>query len=108
MRCSLRTPVSRSTITTNAIRPIRASAIPYEQWSWRSTWDPAVEPGGIVNSRLRLIEHVRTRYRPDDLGVAAGTPIALLALGAAEQLGLPGETYKLAFTPALLTTNYGN
>ena len=29
----------------------------------------------------RLIEHVRTLYRPDDLGVAQNDPLALLPLG---------------------------
>lgn len=43
----------------------------------------------------RLIEHVRTLYRKDDL-------TALLPLGEIEPLALPGESYKLAFTPALL------
>lgn len=42
-----------------------------------------------------LIEHVRTLYRKDDL-------TALLPLGEIEPLALPGESYKLAFTPALL------
>ena len=49
----------------------------------------------------RLIEHVRTRYRSNDLS-------ALLPLGALESLALGGETYKLAFTPGLLTQVYGN
>lgn len=43
----------------------------------------------------RLIEHVRTLYRKDDL-------TALLPLGEIEPLALPGESYKLAFTLALL------
>lgn len=43
----------------------------------------------------RLIEHVRTLYREDDLS-------ALLPLGKLEPLALPGESYKLAFTPGLL------
>jgi hypothetical protein len=54
----------------------------------------------------RLIEHVRTRYRPDDLGVAQNDPLALLPLGTAERLALPGESYKLAFTPGLLNQTY--
>lgn len=44
----------------------------------------------------RLIEHVRTRYRTDDL-------TTLLPLGELQPLALPGEAYKLAFTPGLLT-----
>jgi RHS repeat-associated protein len=43
----------------------------------------------------RLIEHVRTLYRTDDL-------TALLPLGELEPLALPGESYKLVFTPGLL------
>jgi RHS repeat-associated protein len=50
----------------------------------------------------RLIEHVRTLYRPNDCGVAQNNPLALLPLGSLESLALPGESYKLAFTPGLL------
>ena len=38
----------------------------------------------------RLIEHVRTLYRPDDLGVAQNDPLALLPLGTVEPLGPAG------------------
>ncbi len=44
----------------------------------------------------RLIEHVRTLYRKDDL-------TDLLAPGDLEPLALPGESYKLAFTPGLIS-----
>jgi RHS repeat-associated protein len=50
----------------------------------------------------RLIEHARTLYRPDDLGAAQNDPLALLSLGRLERLALPGEAYRLAFTPGLL------
>ncbi|AGL03143.1 SpvB/TcaC N-terminal domain-containing protein [Desulfoscipio gibsoniae] len=50
----------------------------------------------------RLIEHVRTLYRPDNLGMPQNNPLKLLPLGELEPLALPGETYKLAFTPGLL------
>jgi Insecticide toxin TcdB middle/C-terminal region/Insecticide toxin TcdB middle/N-terminal region len=43
----------------------------------------------------RLIEQLRTLYRRDDL---AGT----LPLGEIQSLGIPYESYKLAFTPGLL------
>lgn len=43
----------------------------------------------------RLIEHVRTLYRKDDLS-------GLLPLNKLEPLALSGESYKLAFTPGLL------
>ena len=42
-------------------------------------------------SQKRLIEHVRTRYRRDDLGAAAGDPLALLPLGRLESRALPGR-----------------
>jgi RHS repeat-associated protein len=44
----------------------------------------------------RPIEWLRTLYRRDDLG-------GLLPLGQLHSLALPGESYKLAFTPGLLT-----
>ena len=47
----------------------------------------------------RLIEHVRTVYRKNDL-------TGLLPLGAVESLALGGESYKLAFTPGLLREVY--
>lgn len=48
----------------------------------------------------RLIEHIRTIYLKDDLS-------APLLLGEVESLGLTYESYKLAFTPGLLTQVYG-
>jgi RHS repeat-associated protein len=54
----------------------------------------------------RLIEHVRTFYRPDDLGLSRNDSLALLDLGKIEPLALPGESYKLAFTPGLLSAVY--
>ncbi len=53
---------------------------------------------GLVQKRL--IEHVRTYYRRDDL---AGP----LPLGALQSLALPFENYKLAFTPGLVADVYG-
>ena len=47
----------------------------------------------------RLIEHVRTLYRKDDLS-------AVCAFGEMGALALPHETYKLAFTPGLLEKVY--
>jgi len=84
--------------------PPTVKTIPYEQWDWRKQWNPQTEPGGlindvVVNTRLRLIEHVRTRYRKNDL-------TNLLPLGDAESLALPGESYKLAYTPELRATNW--
>ncbi len=48
----------------------------------------------------RLIEHVRTCYRRNDL---AGP----LPLGELESLASPFESYKLAFTPGLVAAAYG-
>lgn len=47
----------------------------------------------------RLVECVRTLYRSDDLS-------GPLPLGKLQPLALPGQTYKLAFTPGLLTKVY--
>jgi RHS repeat-associated protein len=52
--------------------------------------------------RRRPIEHLRTLYRPNDLGAATGNANQLLPLGQLESLALPGESYMLAFTPGLL------
>lgn len=47
----------------------------------------------------RLIEHMRTLYRSDDL-------TGLLPPGVLNTLALPGESYKLAFTPGLISSVY--
>ena len=64
-----------------------------------------VDAAGAVEAHpyRRLIEQVRTRYRPDDLGASVPDPLALLPLGTLQSMALPGETYRLAFTPGLLT-----
>lgn len=76
-------------IANSFARLNNAVAIPYE-----ATADPSRE-------QKRLIEQVRTRYRKNDL-------TDLLSFGVLESLALPGESYKLAFTPELLTQVYGN
>ena len=48
----------------------------------------------------RLIEDVRTIYLSNDLV----TPLPLLQL---DSLGFADQTYKLAFTPSLITNLYG-
>jgi RHS repeat-associated protein len=48
------------------------------------------------DQRRRPIECLRTLYRRDDLD-------GLLPLGELHSLALPGESYRLAFTPGLLT-----
>src|SRR5262245_26180043 len=62
---------------------------PDEKWDWHR--NAANAPS---NTRLRLIEHVRTVYRRDDL-------TGPLGLGQINSLALPFESYKLAFTPDL-------
>lgn len=54
------------------------------------------ETGATGDVCRRPIEWVRTLYRRDDLN-------GLLPLGDLHSLALPGESYKLAFTPGLLT-----
>src|SRR6185295_7649013 len=62
--------LSTSLVPLDQFEPASSKTIPYEQWDWRKLWNPLIEPGGIANTRLRLIEHVRTVYRPDNLDVA--------------------------------------
>lgn len=81
------------------------NVIPYEQWDWRKQWNPGDEPGGLIDGTapytlLRLIEHVRHLYRPNDLGKTQSDP--LLTLGTADSLALLGERYELAFTQDML------
>ncbi|HET6232637.1 MAG TPA: SpvB/TcaC N-terminal domain-containing protein, partial [Longimicrobiaceae bacterium] len=66
-----------------------AHEVPYE--------DPAALSVATGARCRRLIEHVRTLYRADDLSAA-------LAPGVAQARGLPFESYKLAFTPGLLAS----
>jgi RHS repeat-associated protein len=64
-----------------------------------------VNPGNLVAGQpyRRLIQCLRTLYRPDDVGAAANDPNALLPLGTMESLALAGCAYKMAFTPGLIT-----
>jgi hypothetical protein len=55
-------------------------------------------PSGLIQQK-RLIESVRTYYRRNNLTAA-------LPLGQQQSLALPFETYKLAFTPGLVTNVY--
>jgi RHS repeat-associated protein len=80
-------PISRS-------EPESTKLWEYQKWNWRS--NPANAPGETC---LRLIEHIRTLYRKNNL-------TALSPLGDVESLALPGESYKLAFTPELLAQTY--
>ena len=62
-----------------------------------------VEGGG---RERRLLQHARTFFRPDDLGVSVGDPLALLPLGALESRALPGDTHQLALTPDIVDQVY--
>lgn len=69
----------------NSAQPLRTlPSVPYEI------------PVVYAIRRKRLIERVRTLYRGNDL-------TSLLPLGRLDSQALPGEAYKLAFTPGLLT-----
>lgn len=61
------------------------------------------EQAATAGRQRRLIKNERTLYRPDDIGSAQNDPRALLPLAEVEPLALAGESYKLAFTPGLLT-----
>jgi RHS repeat-associated protein len=72
--------------------PEAAKTWPYERWDWRTNFANAAP-----DTRLRLVEHLRTLYRKDDL-------TAFSPLGTIESAGLPGEAYKLALTPGLVSS----
>jgi RHS repeat-associated protein len=65
-------------------------------------------PSGLNAGEVyrRLLTSQRTYYRPDDMGAAAADVNALLALGKLDPLALPGSSYKLAFTPGLISQVY--
>jgi RHS repeat-associated protein len=62
----------------------------------RFTDEVAYEAAPTAAPCRRPVERSRTVYRSDDL-------TTLLPLGRLEPLGLPGESYALAFTPGLLS-----
>ncbi|GAB2682001.1 SpvB/TcaC N-terminal domain-containing protein [Nocardia goodfellowii] len=57
------------------------------------------EAAATANPCRRVVEWQRTLYRRDDL-------TDLLPLGTVQPLALPGESYRLAFTPGLLAQVY--
>jgi len=69
----------------------RAHELPYE--------DVNAAGATAAVSYRRAIEHLRTRYRGNDLG-------QLLPLQTLQALALPGESYKLAFSPGLVSAVY--
>jgi RHS repeat-associated protein len=79
---------SRFTIAEFLAASTGAVTIPHEQ----------TPVAGLLQKRL--IEHVRSLYRSNDL-------MSALALGSLESLALPLENYRLAFTSGLLANVYG-
>lgn len=77
--------------------------IDYEDFDFIKAKQAAMNPEEGEKYFRRPIEQVRILYRPDDLGAGGDDdPLMLLHLGMVEPLALPGECYKLAFTPGLL------
>jgi RHS repeat-associated protein len=79
-----------------------AARFSFEEWTCNSfasiasaTEIPYEQTANNGSKQKRLIEHVRTLYRKDDL-------TAFLPLGWVEHLALTGEGYKLAFTSGLV------
>ena len=62
-----------------------------------------MSPAEATKYFRRPIEHVRVLYRPDDFGVSENDPETLLSLGHLQSLALPGERFRLAFTPGVLS-----
>lgn len=79
---------NRFTLDDVLIAAAGAIAIPYE----------ATPTNGVLQKRL--IQHVRTTYRRNDL-------TGPLPLGQLESLALPQQVYRKAFTPGLVTAVYG-
>ncbi len=75
-----------------------AHEVPFEQ----------PEPNNLTGGEpyRRLMRRMRTYYRPDDMGAAEGNENAIGVLGKLESQALPGVSYKLAFTPGLITQAY--
>jgi RHS repeat-associated protein len=66
--------------------------------------NPTLTAGQVYR---RLLQRMRTFYRPNDMGQMAGNnPTTLLGLRQAESLALQGNSYKLAFTPGLIPLVY--
>jgi virulence plasmid B protein/glycosyltransferase TcdB-like subunit of Tc toxin/glycosyltransferase TcdB-like subunit of Tc toxinin len=73
-----------------------AQDIAYEEVS-----TPDVEGIGMpVGFKRRIVGRTRTLYRSDDL-------TALLPLGTAQAMAMPGESYQLALTTGLITRVFG-
>ena len=68
---------------------LRSAAYRHRPRPPRLSYEETFAEGAL---QKRLIEHVRTQYRPDDLGTAQADPLALLPPGQLESLALPGES----------------
>ena len=71
---------------------------------------PEVPFESVENGALqrRLLSHVRTLYRPDDLGLSNDDPMALLPAGQMQARALAGLSLQLAFTAGLVTQTLGD
>jgi RHS repeat-associated protein len=69
-----------------------------DEFSWllTTTEIPYEQQANQSSRQKRLIEQVRSVFRKDDL-------TSMLPLGQVESRAFPGESYKLAFTPGLLS-----
>ena len=104
-RDNYRTPLPSETVTyeLTGLKPDDdAKRFSFDEWIkddfalLKLTAEAAYEENAdLTKKQRRPIEHVRTRYRKNDL-------TALLPLHKLNSLALPGESYKLAFTPGLL------
>ena len=106
-----RTPLPAETRTyeLTGFTPEAGGRFSFDEWTrdgfallTSATEIPYEETADFTIQQKRLIERVRTLYRPDDLGTSSGDSNALLPLRQVQSLAVPGETYRLAFTPGLL------
>ena len=81
-------------LPSKEIEPKAEKLWPYEKWDWGRN-----QANAPAETRLRLIEHVRTLYYKDDLS----GPLPLKEAGSR---GLLYETYNLTFTPDLVKKIY--
>jgi hypothetical protein len=80
---------------SDLVKPDPGNAIAQKLLHIFDTEIPYEEKPSLGKQR-RLVEHVRTLYRKNDL-------TAFLELGKVESMALSGESYKLAFSPGLLS-----
>lgn len=95
-------PAEARTYELTGFAPEKGAQFSLEEWSLKNfallasaAETPYELKADVTKKQKRLIEHVRTLYRRDDLS-------ALSPLGKVEPQALPGETYRLALTPSLL------